>query len=256
MTTIGRPPILTNRIIEEVTKAAWDGIDSRQLFDAIARDITAQSIRTTLSRLVVGGRIFRDNNSTRKYFIRKEWADASLVKSKHKERQWFDKYSDELIAQCYDLVKKSGADGVSNDVGSQILGRHRRTLQTAYGQMLKQGKVFIGRVGNHRKYFSTQEYADAYSDKQKKRQKKLTTKDVKHKQVVQVEKHYIAKTPAAIPAPVTIKPSKQAWSITEASISPNVKKIIAVAPPGRFEVTGPVIGGFKNMGIGRYLEAA
>jgi hypothetical protein len=88
MKTTGRPPILTNRILEEVTKAGQDGIDSRQMFDAIARDITAQSIRSTLSRLVTAGRIFCDSNSTRKYFIRKEWAEESPVKSKLAERHW------------------------------------------------------------------------------------------------------------------------------------------------------------------------
>lgn len=253
---IGRPPILTDRILEEVRKAAWDGIDSRQIHDNIARDITAQSIRTTLSRLVVGGRIFCDDNSTRKYFIRKEWAEASPVKPRHKVRHWADKYSDQLLSDCLKLVNQSGADGISNDVAAQILGRHVRTLQTAYGRMVKNGDIFIARVGNHHKYFSVKEYAEAYSNKQKKRQKKILTEKTKQEKQVIENKYAVAKKPAALPAPVIVKQEKQSWIHAEVLTPANVKKTIAVAPPGRFEVTGPVIGGFKNMGIGRYLEAA
>lgn len=55
-----------------------------------------------------------------------------------------------------------------------------------------------------------------------------------------------------------LKPSAkhQPATVAQIVVPANVKRTVHPTPPARFEVTGPVIGGFATAGIGRYLEAA
>jgi len=56
--------------------------------------------------------------------------------------------------------------------------------------------------------------------------------------------------PAGLPAPVSIKPGALS---AEVVTPPDVTRTTEAAPPGRYAVTQPVIGGFASMRPGQYL---
>lgn len=59
--------------------------------------------------------------------------------------------------------------------------------------------------------------------------------------------------PMHLPAPVSIGDRRPKG---EATVPAGVKRTVAPVRPGRFEVTGPVIGGFATMRPGQYRPEA
>jgi D-lyxose ketol-isomerase len=156
------------------------------------------------------------------------------------------------VNDCLSLVKQSGADGISNDVAAQILSRNNRTIQTVHGRMLKNGDIFIGRVGNHHKYFATQEYADAYSSKQKKRQGQITRKRVEAKKPKETKpKTAQEMMPKRLGTTAVVAEKKVSWVSEVATISADVKITVEKTPRGRFEPTGEE-SYFSSLQIGNY----
>lgn len=101
----------------------------------------------------------------------------------------------------------------------------------------------------------------------------LVREQTKHKEVVRiyqkgaakVARARVSKVKVAQPAELKVIPKTQAkrredtrliaWAKQVPVIPPGVKKqVIESRQDYRFAVTGPVIGGFKTLGIGRYLE--
>lgn len=61
--------------------------------------------------------------------------------------------------------------------------------------------------------------------------------------------------PAPLPAPVAIAEAQRRPS-GEVIVPANVKRTVAPTPPGRYEASGPVIGGFATLRPGHYLPEA
>ncbi len=68
-------------------------------------------------------------------------------------------------------------------------------------------------------------------------------------------RHQVVSLPTPIPAPVAIA-EEQCRPSGEVIVPPDVKRTVAPACAGRFEVSGPVIGGFATMRPGQYLPEA
>lgn len=249
MKPTGRPPILTNRIIEEVTKAGQDGIDSKQIFDNIARDITAQSIRSTLSRLVVGGSIFSDSNNPRRYFARKDWAEVSPKREPVRRRTWWDKFSPEFGQAVEAMIAEAGSVGIDIDYVVEKTGRHVHTVQAVMSGLRRDGKSFTGRSLNEYRYFSKQEWADDYSHsrKPKKRVYAKTPRKPKEKK----PNTAMELMPKRLGTTQIVVDKKVSWANEVAVIPEGVKRIVIDAPPGRFDPTGEE-SYFSSLQIGNY----
>jgi len=68
-------------------------------------------------------------------------------------------------------------------------------------------------------------------------------------------RHQVVSLPTPVPAPVAIAEEQRRPS-GEVIVPANVKRTVKPAPAGRYEVTGPVIGGFATMRPGHYLPKA
>jgi hypothetical protein len=249
MKPTGRPPILTNRILEEVTKAGQDGIDSKQIFDNIARDITAQSIRSTLSRLVTGGLVFSDNNNPRRYFARNEWAEVSPKREPVRRRTWWDKFSPEFGQAVEAMVYEAGSVGIDIDSVVEKTGRHVHTVQAVMSGLRRDGKSFTGRSLNEYRYFSKQEWADDYSHsrKPKKRVYAKTPRKPREKK----PNTAIEIMPKRLGTTAVVADKKVSWASEVATISADVKITVEKTPRGRFEPTGEE-SYFSSLQIGNY----
>lgn len=67
--------------------------------------------------------------------------------------------------------------------------------------------------------------------------------------------HQVIMQPAPLPAPVAIAEAQRRPS-GEVIVPANVKRTVAPSPPGRYEASGPVIGGFATLRPGHYLPEA
>lgn len=245
----GRPPILTNRILEEVEKAAWDGIDSRQMFDNIARDITAQSIRSTLSRMVATGCIFCDSNNPRRYFARKEWAEDAPKREPVRRRTWWDKFSPEFGQAVKSMIAEAGSSGVDIDSVIAKTGRHVHTVQAVMSGLRRDGFSFTGRSLNEYRYFARQEWADEYSHSRKPKKRVYAKTPRKPREAK--PKSALEPMPKRLGTTAVVVDKRVLWANEVAVIPEGVKRIVLDAPRGRFEPTGEE-SYFSSLQIGNY----
>jgi hypothetical protein len=128
---------------------------------------------------------------------------------------------------------------------------------------MKHGQAFkAGRYGSFH-YFATQDLASAYAQRlghqlvvapvRNKRPAKAIAPATRLRSTLRPGDPRCTPSQEHPAAPVTLRTPRPAPTLNPV-IPPNVKITRLPAPPGRFEMAGPVVGGFATMRPGKYLE--
>ena len=256
----GRPPILTARIVAEVEKAGSQGIESTEIFRACNGQIKAETVRSTLCRVVKAGLVFMAEGRTSRYFALKDWADAAPKSKPVRERTWFYKFSLDFVETVKSMIQKSCEAGVDIAELMAATGRHVHNVQAVLSGLHRDGFSFTGRSLNKWRYFSNQEWARAYADSRKPMKRVRVTVETKQKEprpkklqkAPRVQKAYrpneivlMGEYNKNVMSPLA------RWENQEAIIPEGVKRIVMDAPRGRFEPTGEE-SYFASLQIGNY----
>lgn len=251
---IGRPAVLTARIVAEIEKTAERGIESTELFNVMNRKITASTVRSTLCRLTTSGAIFMDGNTPRRYFTRKEWADVVPMREPTRKRTWWDKFSPEFRNAVKSMIAEAGCAGVDIDSVVAKTGRHVHTVQAVMSGLRRDGFSFTGRSLNEYRYFAKQEWADDYSNSRKPKKRVYVKTPRKPREAkpraanpIQVKEPM----PKRLGTTAIVVDKKVSWANEVAVIPEGVKRIVLEAPRGRFEPTGEE-SYFSSLQIGNY----
>lgn len=92
-------------------------------------------------------------------------------------------------------------------------------------------------------------------DRQRKRPRKATVRGRILPHDTRPGREQLVAEPERVPVPVTIAEHQRRPS-GEVIVPVGVKRTVAPVRPGRFEASGPVIGGFATMRPGEYLAEA
>lgn len=246
---IGRPAVLTARIVAEIEKTSERGIESTELFNVMNRQITASTVRSTLCRLTTSGVIFMDGNTPRRYFARKEWAEAVPMREQTRKRTWWDKFSPEFGQALKSMIAEAGSAGVDIDSVVAKTGRHVHTVQAVMSGLRRDGFSFTGRSLNEYRYFAKQEWADEYSHSRKPKKRVYAKKPRKPREAK--PKAAQEPMPKRLGTTAVVVDKKVSWANEVAVIPEGVKRIVLDAPRGRFEPTGEE-SYFSSLQIGNY----
>jgi len=187
------------------------------------------------------------------------------------------------------MLIKSAGNGISEKEAMAEFGILPRTVQKAVAKLREGGELHTFRTNNLVRFFSTPEYAKAFAqvvtfDREEKKKAKIAARknspialarreqrNAKAKAAYHSRKAKEEPSKAAVKrASRTPKTGKELIAshtkgtnaihiptpkpAVEVIIPENVKRTYIPAPAGRFDVSGPVIGGFATMGPGQYLD--
>ena len=187
------------------------------------------------------------------------------------------------------MVINSGAVGVTERQAQEECSILTRTVQKAFARLKASNELFVVKATKPHRYFYKEAFAEAFKAKAKEeseaRRKQRVAERRKSpiaiarqqqrnalmREQYQLQKAKEAPSKAAVKrAARTPKTGKELIArhtkgtnaihiatpkpAVEIIIPENVKRTYQPAPAGRFEVSGPVVGGFATMGPGQYLD--
>ena len=177
--------------------------------------------------------------------------------------------------RAYGLIKDAGADGIDKEALAAVCGVKPDAFDKHLCVLRRQGRVLSVKYLKTARHFANKEHAEAFTavaaqlteDARKEWQRNA----IKRKRDARAAAS--AARPPKVRQPKAPKPRKReprpgrellaggTRSVERPSptgpvvIPENVKRTVCPSPPGRFDVVGPVIGGFATQGIGRYGES-
>ena len=243
-----------DEVRELIAKAGKKGIERAEIQATLS--LSRSSAERRLMRLRDDGIVFCGGNGQHyRWFTSKQDAEAF-----HQPRSF--------IVAAGKIRTILVAAGVAGSTWSEIVeksGCNQSDIEDGLAWMRKNGQAFSAGKNHTFRTFATKEDAEAYREwRAVKRLKDKRASQQTIKAAVAPKKEAKPKKLGTITYALRENKKKDA---EKAAIAPDFSKIPAVNPngvsvtvlpcrPGRYEVSGPVIGGFATMGIGRYLEAA
>ena len=182
-------------------------------------------------------------------------------------------WADKAASKTYRLIHEAGPAGLTTLAIAGLRNYHEKSVECHLTELRRDGLIFTAKSARWAVHFASEQYAKDYKaardadrleaariKRQKRHEREVKAKLAKEGKAMRVVKHKPPK-----PKPVRVVKLAPAKSVVAGVprldaaqpvlIPSNVKITRIPAPVGRFEVTGPVVGGFATLGIGRYIEA-
>lgn len=264
-----------------VVAAGEKGATSKELVKALG--VHHRTFENWVQRLTSEGMLFSGGfgTSTRR-FAKREWAD------KHSDANPRGYSRDEVLK----IITAAGADGISTPEIAESLGCAMSQISHALTELRSAGKSFSAGKNHTYRNFASFEDAEAYRVKRAearlehkrihqpeyKRRSKAKLRPIaeamrqqraaerearknddaawleRRKKRAEKRREKSGKEMLVKRAEISTKRAEPKPARPEEIIIPdNVKITKAETKPGRYEVTGPVIGGFATAGIGQYI---
>lgn len=167
------------------------------------------------------------------------------------------------------LIQRACATGASMAEIRTALDRQDDSLAVYVCQLVNRGHLIAVGKPMQTRYFARQSDAQKYRNWLSDNAEALEAERKRHQAKVRADKIarrrsrevLLKRNPAyplglaALPkTPTVMKQAQTRRKLPVETVVPEgVKRTVQAAPPGRYAVQGPVIGGFATMGIGRYL---
>lgn len=164
-------------------------------------------------------------------------------------------------------INHAGPDGITRGDLSIATGLQVVLLGATLQRLIKQGQVVQAGRTQYLHFFPSQEAATAWEAREERRLKALyaqrseadalredaraAMRRKKARRLPPADLRCVPTLPAE-PAPVQVRKAKP--EPRPVVIPDNVKRTVATTRPGRYEVSGPVIGGFATLPFGQYLD--
>ena len=218
----------------------------------------SQKITTTLlAQYVKAGRLYRGGDAgAYRYFLAAE--DASKVQS----RGYVDRRG--TTAEALRLLQEAGEQGTTRIAIAEAIGCTIGEIEHSLCMLRKRGQVFGARYNNYVQQFARLEWAEAFLQRrsddlsQAKAEQRRKWRESKQRQRIEAVKTAKQK-PEPVPGKKLVKPSRfvplPPKPVGPVIIPENVKRTFAPIKPGRYDVTGPVVGGWATMKPGQYLPS-
>lgn len=179
-------------------------------------------------------------------------------------------WEETAVGKVHAHLVAAGDAGLSFDDIKRLCNISNTVASVRLAELRRLGKCFMARGDYWFRNFATMEQAAAYKlihCAATKRNLEVKERAQKREQAKQAARAKKAAELAAIKAKkaarvVEVKAKPAPVKTSAVRLDPNAQAIIPAGlkptllpcQPGRFEVSGPVVGGFATMGVGRYLE--
>lgn len=253
----GRPPVVSSAVLAIIQARPGDGLTCGQIAEAAG--ITHQAVRDAMRSLKGAGIANMVRGRMSMFFASQSHVDAwvaanpqmrrGTIRAKLRAAEWHRLITDALV----------GAPGSSAGAVAGVVGGGVTNCRRMLGDMERAGEAWRAGPSNKLVWFASEEARDSarasVDAKAAAHQAKIKSHKIKGGRVRAAQKHTFS---------ITAKVTQDKAAVERIKAPKTPPKIVGmetakrtICPPcdvERYRVDGPVIGGWRTLGPGRYLE--